>query len=459
MKDFGDAEHSTDDAGSACRGAINMKIAKLHMDAQDKLRFEIHGKSSVKYHLKANHQVEAKRWFWALNNAIQWTKDEAKEDQKRQDRTEELMRQAKSSQGDRTPAMDADNISIASSTRGNKLGPSTAVGYMQDDEDGATSAGDPSAAGDDVQGLARSRLTAAIPGDLDDDDEYGDDASNAEARPTNRDAFMIAAQSARLQLDLLSQVSAALQTEKTNNPNLPISEPNIVQALSSYEAAVANLKALVGDLGRITRDRESYWHSRLEQEVNIRRVWEDSMARVAQEHEELENRIGESEEKRKRTKRALRDALEGQLPTPSTLSPSTQMQQPIFEVTHDAEMSSPSGSKLLGTRPRTTSSVRKKSTIAEMTNISDSESDDDEEFFDAVGAGEIEVVEDLPPIDGGTTTTSDKTLDAVAKEIRTAKGTDLKPSFTGYEDPVRTRLNMDADNRPKISLWVSICPS
>ena len=57
-----------------------MKIARLHMDAQDKLRFEIHGKSSVKYHLKANHQVEAKRWFWALNNAIQWTKDEAKDD-------------------------------------------------------------------------------------------------------------------------------------------------------------------------------------------------------------------------------------------------------------------------------------------------------------------------------------------------------------------------------------------
>src|ERR1700750_1393335 len=72
-----------DDAGSACRGAINMKIARLHMDPQDKTRFEIHGKSSVKYHLKANHVVEAKRWFWALNNAIQHSKDEAKEEEKR----------------------------------------------------------------------------------------------------------------------------------------------------------------------------------------------------------------------------------------------------------------------------------------------------------------------------------------------------------------------------------------
>ena len=46
-----------------------MKIAALNMDAQDKTRFEIQGKSSVKYHLKANHVVEAKRWFWTLNNA------------------------------------------------------------------------------------------------------------------------------------------------------------------------------------------------------------------------------------------------------------------------------------------------------------------------------------------------------------------------------------------------------
>ena len=72
-----------DDAGSACRGAMNMRIAKLTMDSSDKTKFEILGKSSVKYHLKANHLVEAKRWFWALNNAIQWAKDEAREEQQK----------------------------------------------------------------------------------------------------------------------------------------------------------------------------------------------------------------------------------------------------------------------------------------------------------------------------------------------------------------------------------------
>jgi hypothetical protein len=72
-----------------------MRIGKLYMDPQDKQRFEIQGKSSVKYHLKANHQVEAKRWYWALNNAIQWAKDEAREEEKRANRDQEALKQAK----------------------------------------------------------------------------------------------------------------------------------------------------------------------------------------------------------------------------------------------------------------------------------------------------------------------------------------------------------------------------
>jgi hypothetical protein len=86
---------AADDTGSACRGAINMRIGKLYMDPQDKQRFEIQGKSSVKYHLKANHQVEAKRWFWALNNAIQWAKDEARDEEKRTNQDQEALKRAK----------------------------------------------------------------------------------------------------------------------------------------------------------------------------------------------------------------------------------------------------------------------------------------------------------------------------------------------------------------------------
>lgn len=92
-----------------------MKIAKLYMDPQDKQRFEIQGKSSVKYHLKANHQVEAKRWYWALNNAIQWSKDEAREEEKRFTRESEMLKQAKIDSVDKRPSRDADSLSLTSS--------------------------------------------------------------------------------------------------------------------------------------------------------------------------------------------------------------------------------------------------------------------------------------------------------------------------------------------------------
>jgi hypothetical protein len=91
------------------------------MDPQDKQRFEIHGKSSVKYHLKANHQVEAKRWYWALNNAIRWSKDEAKEDEKRQNREVEALKQAKMEQFEKRPSAEGDSLSVASSRAPSKM--------------------------------------------------------------------------------------------------------------------------------------------------------------------------------------------------------------------------------------------------------------------------------------------------------------------------------------------------
>ena len=287
-----------DDAGSACRGAINMRIAKLYMDPKDKTNFEIQGKSSVKYHLKANHVVEAKRWFWSLNNAIQWAKDEAKETERQKQRKEEMLRQAKAGQ---LPQL-ADETKELSSPDPSRLGgrglaPASAVSVpltssssrlsFQEstfgDEEG--SAYDAYENGVTDRELARSMKgakTTAIAGDLDDEEEYGDDASDHEMQPHNKDAFNITAHSASLQLTLLAQVSAALQAESSNDRAVSISDPTIKQALSTYESAVASLQGLVGDLLKISRDRDAYWQYRLDREADVRRLWEDSMVRKRQ---------------------------------------------------------------------------------------------------------------------------------------------------------------------------------
>ena len=446
-----------------------MRIAQLSMSAEDKSRFEIHGKSSIKYHLKANNTVEAKRWFWALNNAIQWAKDEARQEEQRNRVASDSSRQSRHEVARRE---DPSSDMLGSSTRtgtskysGKGLVPATSLDMHSNnashvsfrssvigDEQGSIHGSYESGPGDDEK--ARLANTATLVGDVDDDDDYGDDASSNEVQPASKDAFNITANSANLQLDLLAQVSQALKLQALKEPETRIADVSVAQAIATYEGAVKSLQTMVGDLLRIARDRDSYWQYRLEREADLRRLWEDSMAKVAKEQEELQGRIGESEEKRKRTKRALRDALDSEL-----LEENNQPDQGILNlegrfseasVQENPSIRSPDPVRRKSLR---VGEARRKSTIAAFTDLSDSDSDEDEEFFDAVGAGEIEVVNIMPV---SSPSEPPFTVEGAITEIdgRGIKAAELVSSFKGYEEPVRKRLKMDADDRPKISLWV-----
>ncbi|KIW04782.1 uncharacterized protein PV09_03970 [Verruconis gallopava] len=441
-----------DDTGAACRGAINMRIASLNLDPDDKLKLEIRGKGSVKYHLKANHEVEAKRWYWALNNAIQWTKDEDKEEQRRQKQETDELRRAKLEQLDRMRTADSEVGSMHTKSKGgHSLSPSTAMGVtltsgqsagassINIDEDGAVpSSLDPSVAGAELSRMVSTAQTATIEGDIDDDEEYGDDASSHEAQPQNKDALQITAQSVRWQLEFLAQVSSAIQSE-CQAYDLIGTNPKLMQAISTYGSAVANLKDLVGKLLQISRDRDAYWQYRLDREINVRRMWEESMARIAKEQEELEQKIGESEDKRRKTKRALKDALD------NLAAAGSQPQTPGLQEVMQEKLSLEEAHEMAAAH-----SPRKKSTFAELVSVvSEDESDEEEEFFDAIGTGEVEVIEQIPtspPIES-------EGSNALTEDLRMKKAKEIEPSFHGYEDPVRKRLKMDADDRPKISLW------
>ena len=466
-----------DDAGSACRGAMNMRIAKLSMDSQEKTRFEIAGKSSVKYHLKANHEVEAKRWFWALNNAIQWAKDEAREEQQRASREADAARQAISEQRARETALPgtfdetrlgdkslvaATAVGIPSIASKSSVRAPTQASSVAGDENSVAGSYEASvAANREIANIAHT--TATVPGEVDEDDEYGDDASSRELRPAPKDAFAITAHSVDLQLDILLQVSKALQGQISSKPDTKISETNIDQAVSTYSSAVQSLKSMVGNLQRISRDRDAYWQYRVDRETDMRRMWEESMAKVVKEQEELEGRIGESEQKRKRTKRALRVALEdaetsGSRPTSS----GPGIDSKLGEEAENQVADLPSQG-IVRRKTQPLQGIRRKSTIATMTDLSDSDSDRDEEFFDAVGAGEVPVLTmplSPPPAMEPSSTDGQKEEDAQESQLE-SKDTvsDLNSSFIGYEDPIRKKLKMDADDRPKISLWVSLRPS
>ncbi|KAJ5895527.1 ATP12 ATPase F1F0-assembly protein [Penicillium taxi] len=458
-----------DDAGSACRGAINMKIARLNMDAQDKTRFEIHGKSSVKYHLKANHVVEAKRWFWSLNNAIQWAKDEAKEEERQRSKNAEALRQAKMDQTTgEAPSESGLSLKPGSSkglapaslsvpgsgiTRLSSRTSRTTLETTLGEESSAVDSLDQSpAANEHVRRVSRASSHITGP-DMDgDDDEYNDFGSSVEMPTNDKDALSITAQSAKLQLDLLASISASLQSQKSNNTDITLADPTVEQALGAYDCAVGSLRGLVQNLIKISRDRDTYWQHRLNREEQMRQMWEESMARVAQEHEELQGKMGESEEKRKRTKRALREALESvnasnrSIPGPPSRVPTATNIAETSSAEVEAEEEPLANTDLPNELTAKPALSRNPSILSR--NLYDSESDGDE-FFDAIDAGEIEV-EDFSQ---ANETKAVEEPEDESSQARADKLALIKPSFKGYEEPVRERLKMDADDRPKISLW------
>ncbi|KAK3335480.1 Oxysterol-binding protein-domain-containing protein [Cercophora scortea] len=437
-----------DDAGSACRGAINMRIARLHMSADEKTKFEIIGKSSVKYTLKANHEVEAKRWFWALNNSIQWTKDQAKEDEKQRARSADLLKQAKAelSHGTGASEVASESASIAEPKRNSfqlsRMHSSTTrmsnkVSFAGASTTGSNDDDDFVEAGTEADRAERNGGQTSGEADDDDDDDYGEGSSGQDAPVANKDAFSITAQSAKLQLDTMALVTSALLSESTKNPNLTLSDPKATQALSTYDAAIHSLTGLIGDLLRISKDRDAYWQYRLDRESEMRRMWEESMAQVAKEQEALEARVGEAEEKRKITKRILKEALgTGML---------DEKERPITPAVHiQADGREPADEEAaLGPLSPALSLSRRQTMIDQVVGISEDETDE-EEFFDAVDAGEVEVSQ-LPPSEVATSQDS--------KQLVISDTFNMQSSFRGYESGIRTRLKMDADDRPKISLW------
>ncbi|KAL7925902.1 Oxysterol-binding domain-containing protein [Trichoderma austrokoningii] len=427
-----------DDAGSACRGAINMKIAKLHMSPDEKTKFEIIGKSSVKYTLKANHEVEAKRWFWALNNSIQWTKDQAREEERQAARSAELLRQAKADQSGSLSIQEShsENTSLTDLRRASTqqqqarpiltvkksdmTGTSTVESVEEEDfVDTFTEA--------DGHGASGGLGTA--PGDQDDDDDYAEDTSGREEPRATKDALNITAQSAKLQLETMASVHSALLNELSLHPATPISEVQVAQALFTYDAAIRSVTGLVGDLLRISKDRDAFWQYRLDRESDMRRMWEESMAQVAREQEILEARVGESEMKRKLAKKALREVMEsGGLPSASVTPTMEIVQEEVEEVVAIAKASS-------------RSVARKQTALEQMAEMSDSESGAEDEFFDAIDSGNVEVAQ-LPQIEAKQ-----------EKKDAATSGVDISSSFKGYENGIRHRLKMESDDRPKISLW------
>jgi hypothetical protein len=75
---------SEEDFPLSCRGSISMRIANILLtEEDDKSRFDVVGKGSVRYSLKARSPADAKKWIWAVMESKRWMEDRDKSNQSR----------------------------------------------------------------------------------------------------------------------------------------------------------------------------------------------------------------------------------------------------------------------------------------------------------------------------------------------------------------------------------------
>ncbi|CAG8518416.1 3317_t:CDS:2 [Ambispora leptoticha] len=389
-----------DDAGNSCRGSINMRIATISRDSTDRQRFDIIGKGSVRYHLRANHFSEAEKWIKALQQSMQW----------------------KGSR--RTSLQDESSVSMTVSNDDDHRIPR----IMR--------------RADTISSMNRERSRSP-----------SNDSIEVDTVP-HADTYQLKISSARAQMEMLSQLLESVIT--TLQPLLsPDSRQQVV--VDTFKKSLGPLQHLVDDVVRMSEDRDTYWQRKLEKELEAKRLWEESMRGFAIEQAQMEEIIQENVKEHKMLKKLSKlynvDVHSNHNRVSSASSNSPAEPKPEFTErtivsptpTDNTELANLSpmidGVPMIPQIAIEETKTRKKhsSTTSLTTDLYDS----DDEFFDAMdGSNNVEVEEAVMEQPSMESDETGKLQPYVA------------PAYSGYPDHVRTRLPLDQKSlRPDVSLW------
>ena len=337
--EFYEEKLTIDDTESACRGSLNMKNAKLKLDQSDKQKFEIisSGKGSVRYHLRANHPVEANRWIFALTQAIQ--------------------------------AATAESQAVADDG-----GPSLSRVVSGTDR---SVAGHRSTSSLDLR-QKMTNMANSSAASINTEDDSGEDYPETFEEP-HREEFAVTARSAQVQLEILEKLLGSIPQQNDHPTRLGPETAGTEDPISVAKKAASSLHGTLDELVKMSQTRDTYWRGKLDREKEMRKLWEENMQLLAEEQEHMEEAMNTAIEQRRMTKRALR-------------AMSIAVQQPDRGAEYIRRLSIAERSDGESVRPE---SLVPPEALAEVISSSDNE-----EFFDAIGgASETSTLqEEAPPM-------------------------------------------------------------
>ncbi|CAI4244938.1 CDA_G0000870.mRNA.1.CDS.1 [Saccharomyces cerevisiae] len=389
------------DTKNACRGSLNMSSCSLHLDSSEKLKFEIIGGNDgvIRWHLKGNHPIETNRWVWAIQGAIRYAKD----------------REILLHNGSYSPSLALSHglsskvKSTVSSTRAADI-PSDDEGYSEEDSD------------DD----GNSSYTMENGGEND-----GDEDLNAIYGPYIQKLHMLQ-RSISIELASLNEL---LQDKQQHD-----------EYWNTVNTSIETVSEFFDKLNRLTSQREKRMIAQMTKQRDVNNVWIQSVKDLEMELVDKDEKLVALDKERKNLKKMLQKKLNN---------------QPQIE-TEANEESDDANSMIKGSQ-ESTNTLEEIVKFIEATKESDEDSDADE-FFDAEEAASDKKANDSEDLTTNKETPAnakpqeeapeDESLIVISSPQVEKKNQLLKEgSFVGYEDPVRTKLALDEDNRPKIGLW------
>ncbi|CAL9729605.1 oxysterol-binding protein homolog 1 [Monosporozyma unispora] len=478
------------DTQNACRGSLSVSNCSLHLDSSEKLKFEIisgvhNSPSEIRWHLKGNHPIETNRWVWAIQGAIRYAKDKNRG-----------ILPSVSSPSQLHESLSLVDSVVDNSTMGQLKSADDIMSLHSSHQHLLERQLSPRAASSNVSTISKPNnaqedaienveLSAV---DDQNDSTYLEESDDSESEAedgemfdiingTNGEDLQITYGPFSHKLHMLKRsitIDFTELTELLSDESIK-SNKNINPSNDIWNTVEKTLKAMNTNfekLDELTQQRDKKLITMLSKQRDLNNVWIQSMKELELELIDKDTKLNNLSKERKQLKKLL-DTV--------TKESHELQKRTTTEKKNDDKNASHEALQQIAEAINTSS------------NVSDSEESGIDEFFDAEEASisdnlldteaqneqernveevqtdsnQIEKVEQVTEKkDEIIETTTSVMESAIEPDIpdedmrcntkaQTEKFNELEKegTFLGYEEGHRHRLKLDADNRPKVSLW------
>ncbi|SMN22919.1 similar to Saccharomyces cerevisiae YAR042W SWH1 Protein similar to mammalian oxysterol-binding protein [Maudiozyma saulgeensis] len=465
-----------DDTQNVCRGSLYVSNCYIHLDSSEKLKFEIIGggtNETIRWHLKGNHPIETNRWVWAIQGAIRYAKDRNKglvpppAVPKFNQRGEEAMNLPMKLSVNDHISISADDMNDLASIKTGKTDISSNAAKFDKESQVASTLTSPT--GEDLNDLPSSE-TKLNNKNFEDEVEIDEDEEEEDEDENNRMYDIATNNGVDVQLTygpysqklhfLKRSIAIELSSlgELLGDPSLREnhdSTEEVGEIIETVNKSIYTMNNNFDKLNDLTEKRDKRLINMLRKQYDVNNVWMQSMKELELELIEKDTKLHGLEDERKQLRKVLEQA---------TTSGGIQIDKGNLDKDDNA-------------RSPINKDDNAMQQLVELINHRDddvtADDSDVDEFFDAE---EMESANEVEPELERTDDGSAKQLEQPETEIESGTAMEIHDytkalpvittaqtekkdringdrSFNGYENGPRTRVKLDSDNRPSVSLW------